>query len=410
METAFLAEVRRRYLSSLTDDILPFWLRHGLDSVHGGYITGLDRTGAVIEDDKSVWFQGRFAWVLTAVARRHPDHQDRARWIEAARSGIEFLRTHGQDTDGRFWYRLTRDGKPLVKRRYAFSDCFAAMAEAGWAAATDDPEALRRARSHLRRVLAFLDDANAQSPKFDPRTRPTVGLAEPMILVNVAQELRSAALDLAPQLAPVDLDLADWATDVIAQQIEHIVAKFYRPEIRCLLEQVAPDGALLDHFEGRSVNPGHSIEAAWFILREASITQEPERAKRYTHIGTSVLDWMLERGWDERYGGLLYYLDALGRPQAEYWHDMKFWWPHAEALIGTLYAYRLTDDPKYLRWFQRIDQWTHTHFPDHVHGEWFGYLHRDGTVSTTLKGNMFKGPFHIPRMYLVASELLGPSL
>jgi N-acylglucosamine 2-epimerase len=43
---------------------------------------------------------------------------------------------------------------------------------------------------------------------------------------------------------------------------------------------------------------------------------------------------------------------------------------------------------------------------DREYGEWFGYLHRDGTVSTTLKGNGWKGPFHLPRMQWYCWRLL----
>ena len=52
-----------------------------------------------------------------------------------------------------------------------------------------------------------------------------------------------------------------------------------------------------------------------------------------------------------------------------------------------------------------MHDWTYRHFPDPVYGEWFGYLHRDGAVSHRLKGNLWKGPFHIPRMQLTCWEI-----
>ena len=45
-------------------------------------------------------------------------------------------------------------------------------------------------------------------------------------------------------------------------------------------------------------------------------------------------------------------------------------------------------------------------FADEEHGEWYGYLHRDGRVSVPLKGNLWKGPFHLPRMQLVCWKLI----
>jgi len=115
-------------------------------------------------------------------------------------------------------------------------------------------------------------------------------------------------------------------------------------------------------------------------------------------LGTTIIDWSLELGWDEQYGGLFYYRDAKGLPPTEYWHDMKFWWAHNEAIIATLLAWQMTGDAKYARWHQMVHDWSYAHFPDPVYGEWYGYLHRDGTVSTSVKGCMWKGPFHLPRM------------
>jgi N-acylglucosamine 2-epimerase len=120
-----------------------------------------------------------------------------------------------------------------------------------------------------------------------------------------------------------------------------------------------------------------------------------------------MLDWMWHRGWDDQYGGILYFVDVRQLPVQEYWHDMKFWWPQCEAIIATLLAFQLTGDGKYLRWHSMIHDWTHQHFPDRAGGgEWFGYLHRDGRLSVSLKGNLWKGAFHIPRMQLICWQIL----
>ena len=79
---------------------------------------------------------------------------------------------------------------------------------------------------------------------------------------------------------------------------------------------------------------------------------------------------------------------------------MKFWWPQTEAIIASLYAFLVTGDDKYLYRHERISEWAYAHFPDTEMGEWYGYLHRDGTVAQPAKGNLFKGPFHIPRMMI----------
>jgi len=115
---------------------------------------------------------------------------------------------------------------------------------------------------------------------------------------------------------------------------------------------------------------------------------------------------MWKRGWDEEHGGILYFKDVYDKPVQEYWHDMKFWWPQCEAIIATLLAYQLTGEEKYAKWHRMIHDYAHEKFCDREHGEWFGYLHRDGGVSSPLKGNQFKGPFHLPRMQWYCWQLL----
>ena len=118
-----------------------------------------------------------------------------------------------------------------------------------------------------------------------------------------------------------------------------------------------------------------------------------------------MLDWMWKRGWDNEYGGILYFVGVDERPVQEYWHDMKFWWPHNEAEIATLLAWQLTGEERYAAMHAQVHDWSWQHFPDPEHGEWFGYLHRDGTVSNPSKGTLWKGPFHIPRMMLMGWQI-----
>lgn len=42
------------YRNVLLDDVVPFWLRHAIDSEHGGIFTALDRDGSLLDTDKSI--------------------------------------------------------------------------------------------------------------------------------------------------------------------------------------------------------------------------------------------------------------------------------------------------------------------------------------------------------------------
>lgn len=374
------------YRAQLLDDVLPFWIDHAIDREHGGFTTFLDQDGSLLSTDKPMWVQGRFVWLL---ARLYNTLESRREWLELARHGLDFIAAHGFDHDGRMFYSVTRDGRPLRKRRYLFTETFAAIGFAEYARAAGDDQARTRARELFHLIHHYHTTPGLLEPKVNPVTRPLKGHAMPMILLATAQVLREADDDPLYE-------------QVIEASICELRDHFVHPELEALLETVGPDGAFLDNPEGRIVNPGHAIESAWFLMHEAQRRDDGDLLA----LALRILNWSLTIGWDSEFGGIYYFRDVRGLPCEQYEHDMKLWWPHTEAIYATLLAHRLTGQPQYRAWCQRIHDWAYAHFPDPEHGEWFGYLHRDGTRSTRLKGNMWKGPFHLPRMLLNCWTLL----
>jgi N-acylglucosamine 2-epimerase len=380
---AQLAELGRGYEHDLLEDVLPFWLRHGTDREHGGLITGLAADGAVIDTDKAIWLQGRAAWTFSTVhhtMRRNPE------WLALARSCLDFIRTHGRGPGGKLFFTVTREGQPLRMRRYVYSECFAAVGSAAYSVAAGDARARAEALEYFSTYLHHSFTPGVMPPKTDPASRPMKGVAPLMIAIVTAQEIRRLLGDESVRGAT--------CTQWIDRSIAEIERDFFKPDLGALMEVVAPNGDVIDHFDGRTLNPGHAIECAWFILHEAKL----RRDARMQRLGLAILDLMWRRGWDPEFGGLLYFTDVHGKPVQEYWSEMKFWWPHNEAEIATLLAYQLTGEKRYAEWHGLVHAWSRRMFADPQHGEWFGYAHRDGRISTRLKGNLWKGPFHLPRM------------
>lgn len=374
------------YRDGLLYDTLPFWLTHCVDHEFGGFMTALDQTGKVVDTDKSVWQQGRFTWLLGELYNQVEPHQP---WLDLALHGVQFIDQHCVDADdGRMFFQVTREGQPIRKRRYAYSESFAAIAYGELAKATQDPQFSTKAQRTFERFVRHNENPQGVQPKFT-NVRPTRSLGFPMILIVTAQELRDS-IGLA--------DANQWIDYGIAQIREFHI----KEDLQCVLETVGSDGQIIDHFDGRTLNPGHAIEAAWFIMEEGQYRNDTDLIQ----LGCKMLDWMWLRGWDQKHGGLLYFTDLYDLPVQEYWHDMKFWWPHNEAIIATLMAYVLTGQAKYATWHQLVHEWAFDHFPDRDGQEWFGYLHRDGRISSTLKGNLWKGPFHLPRMQLRCWKLM----
>jgi N-acylglucosamine 2-epimerase len=374
-----LTQLRDTYRDGLLNDTIPFWFPRSVDRKFGGFLTSFGEDGTLLQTDKSVWFQGRFTWMLATLFNTVEKKEE---WLALAKHGVDFLNAHCFDTDGKMFFTLTQEGKPLRKRRYIFSEIFAVIALAAYGKAAQDERYKQQALELFKLVLRYLETPGLLEPKTNPEVRPMKGLAIPMVLIVTAQELRKAVND------PV-------CNQVIDRAILEIERDFMKPEFKCVLETVGPKGEFYDNFDGRMINPGHSIELGWFILEEARLRNND---KRLIALGAKIIDWSYEIGWDHEFGGMIYYRDARNLPATEYWHDMKFWWPQNETIIATLLAYQLTRDEKYANWHRTAHDWAYAHFPDPKHGEWYGYLHRDGSISTRLKGNMWKGFFHLPRM------------
>lgn len=382
----YLSHWAAQYKADLTENILPFWLENGLDRKNGGIFTALDRDGALMDTDKSVWFQGRFAFVCAFAYNRIERNPE---WLAAAKSTIDFIEKYCIDTDGHMFFEVTAEGVPVRKRRYLFSECFAAIAMSEYSIASGDKAYGQKALDLFKRILHMSSTPGFLEPKF---REGFVGKGHSltMILINTASRIRAAVGD-DPMLA-----------EQIERSITEIRNDFMHPEFKALLETVGPNGEFLDSMAGRVINPGHCIETAWFLLEEARFRGWD---RSLTDTALTILDWSWEWGWDEAYGGIINFRDCKGFPAQDYSQDMKFWWPQTEAIIATLYAYLATRDEKYLRMHRMISEYTYGHFPDVQFGEWYGYLHRDGSVAQPAKGNIFKGPFHVPRM-MIRSKLL----
>lgn len=371
-------QLAEQYKHELLDSVMPFWIEKSQDLEYGGYFTCLERDGSVFDTDKFVWMQGREVWMLATLYNKVEKRQE---WLEAAIQGAEFMRRYAHDGSLNWYFSLTRQGEPLVEPYNIFSYTFATMAFGQLSIATGNKEYAQIARDTFDIILSRVDNPKGRWNKAHAGTRPMKNFALPMILCNLA-------LEIEPLLDPAFLQ------QCIDNCIHEVMDVFVRPELGGLVvENVALDGSLVDSMDGRHMNPGHAIEAMWFIMDLGKRLGRPDLIQRAKD--TALL--MAEYGWDKQYGGIFYFMDLKGRPTQELEWDQKLWWVHIETLIAMIKGYRLTGDPRCLEWFERVHDYVWTHFRDPEYPEWFGYLNRRGEVLLSLKGGKWKGCFHVPR-------------
>ena len=381
-----LEEYSRLYKTSLLDDVIPFWMNNSPDKEYGGYFTCLDIKGNVFDTDKFIWLQGREVWCFAMLYNNLEKKQE---WLDFAISGAEFLKKYGRDDEGNWYFSLTREGKPLTQAYSIFSDCFAAMAFAQLAKATKNSSYADIAKNTFLNILARQDNPLGIYSKAFPGTRLLQSFTLPMILANMVLEVEHL----------LEHELVE---RVISNSIHLVMDVFYQKDLGLLLENVTPGGKFSDSFEGRLVNPGHGLEAMWFILDLAERSGDQALIKKATDISLNIL----EIGWDTREGGIFYFLDIKGSPPQQLEWDQKLWWVHAEAMVCMLKAYYHTGDERCWAWFEKLHEYTWSHFPDKENGEWFGYLNRRGEVLLPLKGGKWKGCFHVPRSLYQCSKTL----
>ena len=381
------AAMAARYKSELYDSVLPFWLDKSQDKEYGGYFTCLNRDGSVFDTDKFVWLQGREVWMFAMLYNKVEKNPE---WLECAEQGAIFLEKYGHDGNFDFYFSLTREGKPIIHPYNIFSNTFACMAFAQMAIATGDEHYAEIARKTFQRILERRSNPKGIWSKGVPGTRPMKDFALPMIICNMA-------LEIEPIIE--DKSLLD---KTIEEALHEVFDVFYQPDLGVMVENLAPDGSLIDCFEGRKVNPGHDLESLWFMMNLGIRLGRKDIIDKSMEIALRVIDY----GWDKEYGGIFYFMDRKGYPTQELEWDQKLWWVHLESAIAMIKGYQLTGNEKALEWFLKLDDYLWTRFKDPEYPEWFGYLNRRGEVLLPLKGGKWKGCFHVPRgLYQIGTIL-----
>ncbi len=370
-------KLAQQYKSELLDRVMPFWMNKSIDTEFGGYFTCLERDGEVFDTDKFIWLQGREVWMLATLYNKVEKRQE---WLDAAIQGAEFLKQHGHDGRLNWYFALDREGHPLVEPYNIFSYTFAVIAFGQLSIATGNREYAEIAKKTFDIVLSKVDNPKGRWSKAAPGARALKSFALPMILCNVA-------LEIEPLLDKAFLDRT------IETCVHEVMDVFYRPELGLIVEHLGTDNQLVDCMDGRQLNPGHAIEAMWFIMDLGKRLGDQALIEKAKEIALAEAEY----GWDKQCGGIFYFMDRLGRPLQQLEWDQKLWWVHIETLITMIKGYELTGDRRCLEWFERVHDYVWSHFMDPEYPEWYGYLNRRGEVLLTLKGGKWKGCFHVPR-------------
>ncbi|XP_073456386.1 N-acylglucosamine 2-epimerase [Aquarana catesbeiana] len=383
----------RDQMSKELDRAMDFWIRHSEDKEYGGFFTCLGQDGTVYDPLKYLWLQGRQVWMYCRLYRKVPRFQ-RPELLTSAIAGGEFLLAYAQPSADslKCAFVVTRDGRAVKVQRTIFSECFYVMAMDELWRTTHKEQYKKAAREMTDQIVRWVreDPSDLGRPQL-LGADPVNSMAVPMMLLNLVDQLCEEDEEAAKKYE----ELGAWSVERILQHIQR--------DGQEILENVSEDGKELPGCMGRHQNPGHALEAGWFLLRHA--IRHSDHTLRQTAVEKFVL-LPFHSGWDQEHGGLFSFQDVDGHCPTQLEWSMKMWWPHTEALIAFLLGYQETRDLRLLDHFQTVFDYVFTRFLDPEYGEWFGYLSQDGKVALSIKGGPFKGCFHIPRCLYMCEEIL----
>ncbi|XP_003454289.2 N-acylglucosamine 2-epimerase isoform X2 [Oreochromis niloticus] len=391
-----MLEKCRENIQKQLDNVVDFWLKYSHDRVHGGFFTCIGRDGNIYDELKYVWLQGRQVWMYCRLYRTM-DRFHKPEILEAAVAGGAFLRKFARVSNSSGQWKcafcLTRDGKALKVQRTIFSECFYIMAMDELSKVTGDKDMQLEAEQMMEQLIYWVqvDPSGLGRPQL-PGEVPINSLSVPMMLMCLVQQITEGR---GQEVSQKYKELGIWCVQQILQHIQRAGT--------AILENVSVDGSELPGCQGRLQNPGHALEAGWFLMLYGA--QWGDKEIQRTAIRNFV-ELPYQYGWDKEHGGLFYFLDVDGHCPTQLEWSMKLWWPHCEALIAFLMAYNHTRKPELLEIFSEVYQYTFSHFPDAENGEWFGYLTQEGKVALDFKGGPFKGFFHVPRCLYMCERIL----
>lgn len=357
-------QVWKKRVEQELDRVIAFWMEHSHDQEHGGFFTCLGRDGKV--------------WMYCRLYRSFERFR-RVELLDAARAGGEFLLRYARvaPPGKKCAFVLTRDGRPVKVQRTIFSECFYTMAMNELWKVTGEVRYQSEAIEMMDQIIHWVreDPAGLGRPQLSGALA-TEPMAVPMMLLSLVEQLGEEDEELTNMYA----ELGDWCVHRILQHVQR--------DGQVVLENVSEDGKELPGCLGRHQNPGHTLEAGWFLLQYALRKGDP---KLRMHIIDKFLLLPFHSGWDPEHGGLFYFQDADGLCPTQLEWNMKLWWPHSEAMIAFLMGYSDSGDPALLHLFYKVAEYTFRQFRDPEYGEWFGYLNQEGKVALTIKGGPFKG-------------------
>jgi mannobiose 2-epimerase len=400
----------------LINELLPFWLNHCKDDIHGGFITHFDMEGKDTgEDQKSLIAQTRTVY---SMASAHRAGYGGGRCGEFAEHGVDFMIEKMWDkTHGGFYWTVDRQGNVEIDKKILYGLSFSIYALAEYTLATGDKRGLDYADEVFDLIQKHARDIElgGYMEMFERAwdlCLPGSGGGDRKTL-DCHMHLMEALTTLYECSGKkTHLKNLEEVIDILINKMLHPVYKTGIPQFWkdwTIAPQIKfdiiwgwdrfSDGVAKSHPEDNT-SYGHNVEFAWLLKHVLEITEVDKAA--CSNIIEKQLDHALQNGIDWEFGGV--YVE--GSHEGGVYDREKEFWQQAEAMIGMLDGCLYFDLEKYWSAYENVHRFVFDKMINHKVGEWFPLLTREGNPIWTHMSHSWKVNYHTVRCMIQCIQRL----
>lgn len=367
--------------------ILDFWSKNAVDIPQGGFIGKVDNDGKVYtEAEKGCVLNARILWTFAAAFNKfsNPDH------LKFAERAYEYIRDHirDQQNGGVFW-SVDATGKPANTRKQIYGLAFTIYGLSEFYQTNKKQEVLDFAIElfDLIEKHSFDQKSGGYFEAFTENWQPLEDL-------RLSEKDRNDPKTMNTHLHVIEAYVnlyRIWPEKRVADKIEHLLEIFEN-------HIIDPDSFHLQLFfdknwksQSKAISYGHDIEATWLLYEAAEVLDDQFLVSKWEEIAIKISDAAAKGFMPD--GSLIHEYNL----ETHHPDTHREWWVSAEAMVGYLNTYQITDDESYLKRVFGLWSFIQKHLLDKDKGEWFWGVWDDYSKMEEDKIGFWKCPYHNAR-------------
>lgn len=372
------------------DNILRYWIDYTQDS-HGGFEGRIDNENTVYtEAPKGSVLNARILWTYSAAYNATGNDE----YLKIADKAYHYISEFfiDKEFDGVYW-SVDYKGEPLDNKKQVYAIAFVLYAFCEYYKSANNEETKTTAIRFYHLIEKHSYD-KLIGGYFEAFSRNWTALEDLRLSAKDANEKKTMNTHLHILEAYTNL-YRIWPSQELAYQLRELVNIFLRHIIN-------PVTAHLDLFfddnwnvKGDTISYGHDIEASWLLLEAAETLMDEELITMCKSVSVKMTNAVVE-GLDSD-GGLWYEYE----PSDNHLVKQKHWWPQAEAMVGFVNAWQVSQNDKFLKYAFQNWYFVKKYILNKQDGEWFWGINEDHSV---MKGEdkvgIWKCPYHNSRACL----------